>query len=61
MCNRGERETVEHLMMECEAHESEWLEMIVVILDERGEGDGVMYERMGLSISVLMDSDNPFL
>jgi hypothetical protein len=23
MCNRGERETVEHLMMECEEHESE--------------------------------------
>ena len=47
MCNSGERETVEHLMMECEAYESERLEMIGVILDERGEGDGVMYERTG--------------
>jgi hypothetical protein len=29
-------------MMECEEHESEWLEMIGVILDEKGEGDGMM-------------------
>ena len=34
-------------LMECEAYESERLEMIGVILDERGEGDGVMYERTG--------------
>ena len=45
MCNSGEREMVEHLIMECEAYESERLEMIGVILDERGEDDGVMYER----------------
>jgi hypothetical protein len=47
MCDRGERETVEHLMMECDAYERERLEMMRVILDEKGEGDGVMHERTG--------------
>jgi hypothetical protein len=32
-------------MMECDAYERERLEMMRLILDERDEGDGVVYER----------------
>jgi hypothetical protein len=46
MCDKGERETVEHVMMECDAYEQEILEMRV-ILKERDEGDDVVYERTG--------------
>jgi hypothetical protein len=48
MCNRCDRKAVEHLIMEYYSYERERLEMMRVILDEKGGDDSVMYERPGV-------------
>lgn len=45
MCDKNETETVEHLMLECEAYEVERIDMMNDVLEELGENDGQMYER----------------
>ena len=54
MCDMGEDETVEHVVLEHEKYDSDRMEMMHVILTEMGCEMNVMVERTGREWLVLL-------
>ena len=54
MCDMGEDETVEHVVLECEKFERDRMEMIRVILTEMGREMNEVIERTGREWMVLL-------
>merc|ERR1712035_249456 len=54
MCDMGEDETVEHVVLECERYNRERMEMMRVVLVEMGYEANVRVERTGREWMVLL-------
>ena len=54
VCDMGEDETVEHVVLECEKYDCERMEMIHVILTEMGCEMNELIERTGREWMVLL-------
>ena len=54
MCNMGEDESVEHVVLECEKYERDRMEMMQVILTELGHGWDERVEKTGREWMVLL-------
>ena len=54
MCDMGEDETVEHVMLECEKYDRDRAEMMRVILPELGCNVNEMVEKTGKEWMVLL-------